>query len=387
MKRIALFDYGFRPFFLLAGLYAALLAPWWLHRYVDGASGALPGMYWHAHEMLFGFVAAAIAGFLLTAVPSWTGSRGFAGAPLILLTASWLLGRVAMSELIALPFWLRAGFELSFFPVLVALLAPALLRAHNRNTPFLGILGALWLLDAAYLVALHRSDAALAARTLTVTIDLIAVLVTVIGGRIVPSFTGNALRQTGQTAQIVSRRQIDIAVISLMIAIAIADLLGVRATISGALAAIVAVLHAIRLAGWRGWRAPSLPIVWVLHIAYAWLPIAFAMKAAWLLLGAQWAMKWQHALTMGVFATMILAVMTRASLGHTGRPIQATRGVAFAYGVLTLGVALRLAAAFSPQYYLTFVIAAGACWTLSFLLFIAVYGPILLMPRLDGRSG
>src|SRR5687767_12930379 len=164
-SRFALFDYGFRPFFLLSGCYAVLTVPIWLYRFAhaSAAFGGLPGMYWHAHEMIYGFVMAAIAGFLLTAVPSWTGQRGHAGLPLMFAVAIWIAGRVAMSAVGAVPFWLIATAELALVPCLLALLAPPILRTRNRNVPILAVLVVLWLIDGAFVMSVARGDALLAA--------------------------------------------------------------------------------------------------------------------------------------------------------------------------------------------------------------------------------
>ena len=197
IRSFALFSYGFRPFFLLAGVSAALLVPAWICVYLHGAVPLpnLPPQYWHGHEMIFGFLGAAIAGFLLTAIPSWTGSRGFAGTPLILLVTLWLAGRVAMAGAAFLPAWLVIALELSFLPALCALLAPPLLRSTNRNTPMLLVLGVFWLADLAFIIAMRSNDSLLAQRALRLAIDIVLILVTVIGGRIVPAFTSSALRK------------------------------------------------------------------------------------------------------------------------------------------------------------------------------------------------
>lgn len=386
----ALFNYGFRPFFLLAGLYAFIITPVWLYFYAHHGVpfGALPAMYWHSHEMLYGFVFAAIAGFLLTAVPSWTGARGFAGKPLLLVVGLWLAGRAAMATVGDVPFWLTAAAELALAPALAALLIPPLFRSQNRNTPLIAVLGVLWLIDAAFLVALKNGDGILAGRTMTLAVDFVLVLVTVIGGRIVPAFTANALRRRGEAVDIVSRPWLEIAVIGAMIAIAVVDVFAPDGKVSGALAAFAAAAHALRLSGWRSFNTRGESILWVLHVGYAWLPIGLALKACWLLSAAPWAMKWQHALTMGVFATMILAVMTRASLGHTGRPLVVPRTITIAYAMLTLGVLARVfGGAFSPSHYLLAITLAGLAWIISFFIYLLVYTPILVGPRADGKSG
>lgn len=388
--RFALFDYGFRPFFLLCGLFALTIVPLWLFRFAHASVpfGTLPGVYWHAHEMLFGFVGAAIAGFLLTAVPSWTGSPGFAGRPLILMVALWIAGRIVMAMTDALPFWAAATIELSLLPALLLLIAPPIVRARNRNLPILAVVTLLWLIDAAYMRALRTGDILLAAGAARVGVDLVLMLVVVIGGRIVPAFTGNALRKMGADVAPVSRGWLEAVAIGAVAAIVPCDLFSPDSTAAGWLAAIAAVAHTARLAGWRSFRVRGEPILWVLHVAYAWVPIGLALRAAWLLGDASFASKWQHALTFGAFGTMILAVMTRASLGHTGRPLVVRRSIAVAYLLLTLGAVLRVfGGAWTPEYYLVTLTAAGLAWSVAFCIFVWVYGPILMSARLDGRQG
>jgi uncharacterized protein involved in response to NO len=390
VNRCALFDYGFRPFFLLSGLYALAIIPVWLFRFAHAATpfGALPAMYWHSHEMLYGFVMAAVAGFLLTAVPSWTGARGFAGRPLIIVVGLWILGRAAMSNVGAVPFWLTATAELALLPALLVLLAPPIFRSANRNLPLLLVVAVLWLIDGAFLFALQRGDAVLASGIMRLAIDLVLILVTVIGGRIVPAFTASALRQRGETVSTITRRPLEFVVIGAMVAIAITDVFAPDSIWSGTLAALAAAAHVIRLSGWRSFRTRGEPILWVLHVAYAWLPVGLALKASALLGGATWAMKWQHALTAGVFATMILAVMTRASLGHTGRPLRVPRAIALAYVLLTVSTVLRVfGIAVFPGHYLLTVTLSGLAWVLCFGIFVVVYAPILWSPRADGKPG
>lgn len=388
--RSALFAYGFRPFFLLAGWFALLsLGLWlWLHRSGQSPLAPLPGQLWHGHEMLFGFIAAAIAGFLLTAVPSWTGRRGFGGLPLIALSAVWLAGRVAFLLGGAIPLAWLAWVELAFLPLLAVLLAPTLLRSLNRNSPMLLVLAGLWACDAMFLHALGKPDPALAGRALLTALDIVLILITLIGGRIVPAFTASALRQQGLTVRMARFAGLERVVMGSMIVLLIVDLLGLRNEATAAIAGVAGLAQAWRLAGWQGWRGRGQPIVWILHAAYAWLPLGLLLKSAWLFGGFGWAAFWQHALGAGAAATMILAVMSRAALGHTGRPLRVAPAMAWSYLLLILAVVLRVfGPSLLPLSYHATVLLAGGAWLLGFGIFVGVYSPILLRARVDGKPG
>jgi uncharacterized protein involved in response to NO len=386
----ALWGYGFRPFFLAAGFCAVLLIPWWAAAFACDAPLAMnwPPSLWHGHEMLFGFIVAAIAGFLLTAVPSWTGERGFAGPPLMLLATLWALGRIVAATSALWPLSLVAGLDLLFLPALAVLVLPPLLRARNRNTPFLGVLAALWATNGGFYWGLFHGDAAFAHHSLLVGIDIVLVLVTLIGGRIVPAFTNSALKQRGIVNPVRTWRSVTPLAVGLMAALTLVDLWRPEGRIAGSLAAAAAVIQALRLAQWQGLRTWRMPIVWVLHLGYLWLPLGLALKAMALLGGVAFAAFYLHALTVGAAATMIVAVMTRASLGHTGRPLLVTRRTAYAYGLLTLAATVRV---FGPGAlalpYSWVVVLAAALWTAAFVLFLGVYAPILWSPRADGKPG
>ena len=389
-RRLVPFAYGFRPFFLLAGLFAALSVTAWLWTYGAGSipDARMPPQYWHAHEMIFGFIAAAVAGFLLTAVPSWTGSRGFSGVPLVVLTALWLAGRIAFGLGDALPFGLLAALELAFLPGVMLLVAPTLFRSSNRNTRLLIVLFAFWAMDALFLYGIATGGVAASAAALRGALGLVLVLITVIGGRIVPAFTRNAIAQTGRDVRIRSHPYAERLVVPAMLGYAIADMLFPTGTATAWIAAIAAALQAWRLSGWQGLRTASQPIVWILHLAYLWLPIGLALKAAFLLGGFAWAAYWQHALGAGAAGSMILAVMTRAALGHTGRPLRAHPVTVAAYWLLTAAVAVRVfMPALLPAHYTAVVMTAGTLWFAAFLLYVAVYAPVLLTPRIDGKPG
>lgn len=386
--RLVPFAYGFRPFFLAAIAYGLLAVPAWMILRSQGVMplSDLPPQLWHGHEMLFGFIAAAVAGFLLTAVPSWTGARGFAGWPLIVLFVLWLAGRLAFACSSSLPFPLVAALELAFLPMLAVLLSVPLVLARNRNTPLLVVIGGLWVMDVVFMSALARHDVVMAMSALSVALNVILLLVTVIGGRIVPAFTANSLRRRGIAADVRNRRIVDVTAIGSMMAIIVVDVIAPGQPVAIAVTWVAVLAHAVRLAGWQGVRTLGEPIVWVLHLAYLWLPVGLALKAIYLATGAGWASQWLHALSVGVAAIMIMAVITRATLGHTGRQLVVSKFVAVAYGVLGASALARVMATTAPQREWTLWMAAGL-WVTAFLVVLIVYAPMLVRPRVDGKAG
>lgn len=389
-KTWAPFAYGFRPFFLLAGLHAVTSIAAWLWLYGNGGwpLPPLPAQHWHGHEMIFGFIGAAIAGFLLTAVPNWTGSHGLTGAPIVVLALLWLAGRVVFSLGQAIPVWVLVIGELAFVPPLLLAIAPALLRAENRNWPMLVLLAAFWVTDAVFIVGLLGEDPLLSRTALVAAVDVVLVLITIIGGRIVPAFTRNALRASGVPAALEPKPAVERLVLLSMLVILICDVLLPDTLVTAAVAAIAAVGQLWRLAGWQGWRTTRQPIVWVLHLAYLWLPLGLALKAAWIAGGFDWAVHWLHALGAGAAGMMILAVMTRAALGHTGRPLKVHGLIAVAYGMLALAVAVRVfGPTLLPLDYSSVTLLSGLLWIAAFVPYLVIYVPILLRPRADGKPG
>ncbi|HYH38686.1 MAG TPA: NnrS family protein [Azospirillum sp.] len=385
-----LFSYGFRPFFLLAGLSAAALVPLWVcvATGVFGLGGSVPPSGWHAHEMLFGFAAAAIAGFLLTAIPSWTGSVAVKGRPLMALVALYLAGRVASLPALADSSWATL-IDLAFLPALGALVAAPLIKAGKaRNTAFLALLGLLTLANALFRLEWLGVTQATAQLGIALAIGIVLQMVAVIAGRIVPSFTQNALRQKDPTLAITPLPHLDRAVLVLTALLIPADLLLPGSVVTGALALAAAVAHGVRLARWKGLRTLSQPVLWILHVGYAWIPVALALKGLEFAVGLPLGNAWLHALTAGAFTTMILAVMSRAALGHTGRMIVVSRITVAAYVLVLLGAAARTLLPMVPDGAWTPVLhSAGALWTLGFALFLWVYVPVLTGPRADGRPG
>lgn len=385
-----LFALGFRPFFLLAGLAAVILVPLLA---IALAGGIAPGdglalTRWHGHEMLFGFVAAAIAGFLLTTTPTWTGQRPCTGVPLAALTGLWLAGRLALAPWSGIPLSWAAAIDLTFIPALgLAVIVPILRGRNWRNLGFGFIFGVLFALNLGF----HGTALgwfALPFDPLLAAVDLIAILITLVGGRIVPAFTRNRLVAAGFRGTAGAPLWIERLAMSAMLAVLAGDLWWSGSATAGALAGLAGALQLARLAHWRTRRVIGIPLLWVLHLGYGWLVIGLLLKAVWLLFGLPFAAHWLHAFTGGAFATMIVAVMTRAALGHTGRPLVAPPAMVAAYLLLAAAALVRV---FGPAavsgHYQAIILGAGLLWSCAFALFLVVYFPILTRPRVDGRPG
>lgn len=383
------FAYGFRPFFLASIAYGFLAILLWVAIRQLGwmPLPQMPPQLWHGHEMLFGFVSAAIAGFLLTAVPSWTKARGFAGWPLMVLTALWAAGRLAFGFSSHLPILAVAVIELAFLPALAAMIAVPLLRTRNRNFVLLFVLLALWVVDATFLCAVARGNSVLASNTLLVALDIVLVLITIIGGRIVPAFTANALRKQGIEPTSRNDRWIGAAAIAGMVLMTALDAFAPHHAMIAIVAGFAAIAQALRLSGWGGARSLREPIVWVLHLGYLWLPVGLALKAVYLGTGAYWASAWLHALGLGVASTMIIAVITRASLGHTGRALVVSKSVALAYGALGAAALARASVPLLSSWSEWGIWLSALLWSAAFAIVLFNYAPILLRPRVDGRAG
>jgi len=385
-----LFASGFRATFLAAALSATILVPLWVLIWGFGWSLATdwPPTMWHAHEMLFGFIAAAIAGFLLTAVPSWTGSRGFGGPPVMIVSTIWLAARVLIATSAHWPALLVAIVDVGFLVAVGVLVAPPLLRAKNRNTPLLIVLTLLATCNGVTHWAIAHYDSGLARHAILAGIDISLLLVTVIGGRIIPAFTANALRSGAAPAGLLTLPFMTPAAILSVLAVVITDLLWPDSRTAGIAAGVAGVINAVRMLQWRSLATWRQPIVWILHLAYLWLPVGLALKCLAAFSGAAISAFWLHSLTVGVLATMIMAVMTRASLGHTGRALVVDPAIALGYGFLLMAALVRVFGLGVLGLPYPFVIVISACcWTAAFALFLAIYTPILWSPRVDGKPG
>jgi uncharacterized protein involved in response to NO len=385
----ALFEYGYRPFFLLAALHGVVLVPIWVAAVFGWL--ALPvemEVSWHAHEMVYGFAAAGLAGFMLTAVPNWTGAPPLRGAPLAGLALLWLVGRLAMTLPAVFPPQVGAGIDLAFIPALVlGIIGPLVAARKAHNLMLLIPLAVFWIGDwmmQAQFTGIGEGTAGTGSR---IGIDVMLLMITVIGGRIIPTFTTNALHASGSSVGAISVPLVDRSAIAAMALLIIVEAVTEMSVMTGVVALVAAVLNAIRLAGWRGERTLRSPILWILHLGYLWLIVGLALKAAAALSDMVPDSAALHALTVGAIGTMLLAVMSRAALGHTGRPLNAHALTVGAYVLISVAAVLRVAAALIPTAYMDLLIASGITWAVGFALFLCVYAPILVMPRPDGKFG
>jgi uncharacterized protein involved in response to NO len=387
LGQLPLLAYGFRPFFLLAAIFAALAVPLWLAAYTGALAlpSPLPASLWHGHEMLFGYAAAVLAGFLLTATPSWSGRPPVSGLGLATLALIWLAGRVLCSAGGAVP-GLAAAVDLAFLPALAIAITPALQAAPPRNRIFLPVLGVFLLANfGVHLDALGVLPG-LAAIALRVALDLLALLIALIGGRVVPAFTGNALAARGEAGRVRTSSMRDRLAIGALVLLLLADLAGLTRA-AGAVALAAALLNAWRLHGWSGSRTLREPILWVLHLGYSWLAIGLAWKGLIDLSGFLPPADALHGLGIGAVGTMTLAVMSRATLGHTGRPLRAPPLVVASYVLVGAAAITRLAAPGAPAHAISLLVISGALWSLAFAFFVVSLGTALVQPRIDGRPG
>jgi uncharacterized protein involved in response to NO len=381
------FSAGFRPFFLLAGIEAALMVPAWLLLWLGGHGLALsyPPVLWHGHEMLFGFAGAAVAGFLLTAVPNWTGAPPLKGRPLMALAGLWTAGRIAFDLGGLLPPIVAAILAILFLPALALSLAKPLFAAgKRRNLIFLPILGLLSVAEAMVLAEM-QGWGELGRNGLLLGIFILLLMIAIIGGRIIPGFTANGLRQRGIVVAPASHPWLEKAAIASLALAGLAWTLVPDSALAGALALAAALLNAARLPGWHGWKTGKIPLLWVLHLGFAWLPLGLALLGLSCFLPSLPPAAALHGLTVGCIGLMILGVMSRAALGHSGRSLQPHRLTVAAYGLIALaGIVRTLGPLVAPEQAL---LVSGLLWSAGFALYVAVYAPICFSPRVDGRSG
>lgn len=377
--RLALWDLGFRPFYLLAALLALLSVPLWALQFAGLLTQAwLPSAAWHAHEMVFGYGLAVVIGFLFTAGRNWSGQPTPTGRPLMLLAALWLLARV-----LVLSPWFWASLLINMaVPWMAAWgLWRALHAAGNRrNYFFVALLGLMGMGSAAVHLG-QRWHWNLPGQALG--LDVLLFMIAVMAGRVVPMFSNNGV--PGMKAQRHPRLE-PLALGSVLLLMAL-DLFSVQGLPLALAAVLAALVHAARLWLWQPWKSLRNPLVWVLHLAYAWLPVHLLLRAAASLdlIASGPAI---HALTLGVIGLITLGMITRTALGHTGRPLRAGPIETLAYACMALAALLRVGLPLlMPAQLMLAVQASALLWSMSFALYLWRYTPFLLSPRADGQPG
>ena len=382
-RQAAVLSYAFRPMFLAAALWAIVALGLWLAQFLGYLQ--LPTRFdplaWHLHEMLFGFVLAAAAGFLLTAIPNWTGRLPVRGGPLAALAALWLLGRAATLVSALLPAWLAVAADLAFPLVLFAVAAREVAVGRNwRNLPTLAPVAVLVAADLLmHLEALAVPVPGGLGWRLGMAAPLL--LIAVIGGRIVPSFTRNWLAKRKSPRLPAPQGLVDKAALGLLAPALLlwAALPGSPA--SAGLLLLAALAQAWRLSRWTGLATWAEPLLFILHLGYAWLAAGLALLGLSILTEAVPPSAALHALTAGAITVMILAVMPRVTLGHTGRALTAGRTTLAAFLLINAAALARVGAAWLPEFLIELLALAAACWIAAFGLFLLVYGPMLLTRR------
>lgn len=377
-----LFAYPFRIFFLSAAVLSVTAIPAWLWMLFGSGQAALglSPLQWHQHEMLFGFLDAAIAGFLLTAICNWTGTKALHGVPLAALWTVWLAARILVL-LRGVPEWLVVGVDLAFLPLVTLDAGRRIWTTHQyRQLPVLVVLTLLWLMDAGF----HLSGNV---RFVYGAIVMAMTLMLVIGGRITPAFSSNWLRLAGgDPSAIVVVPALERMLLPTMLLLLVSVVFDLDVSIRVVLAMIACVASTVRLLLWQGWRVRGEPLLWILHAALAWIPVSLLLMAGHAV-GCVPSSAWVHAAAVGAMGSLILGVMSRVSLGHTGRPLRVPLPIAMAFAIVLCAGAARVATALRLLDWQFGLLLAGVLWTAAFGTFLVHYAPILSAPRTDGKDG
>lgn len=378
---------AFRPFFLAGSVYALFAVPLWILAWSGVLSDWQPAggwLAWHRHEMVFAFGTAIVAGFLLTAVQTWTGQPSLSGRPLVVLAVIWLAARLAW--LLNLPLWLLIPLDLLFLIVLAGQMARLLWAVRQkRNYPIVVVLGLLTAADALTLAGLAMGQDAWQRQGSMGGLWLIGALMTLIGGRVIPFFTQRGL---GRVQQVKAWPWLDG---SLLIGTALIGVLHAFGwalapqPLIGVLFLVLAAGHLLRQARWYDAGIWGVPLLWSLHLAMLWLVVACAGLGLWHLEVVQLSSPWLHAFTVGSMAGLILAMIARVTLGHTGRPLQPPVGMAAGFMLLNLGTVARVF--LTQSWPLHGMWLAVACWALAFGIYAWQYAPMLCRARVDGHPG
>jgi uncharacterized protein involved in response to NO len=382
-RQFALWNLGFRPFYLFAGIFAALSVPLWAVRFAGwlGEWVYASESGWHAHEMIFGYAFAVIVGFLFTAVRNWTARPTPAGPVLAAIAGLWVSARI----LAFTPWTGLAGVaDVAFAAAAAVGIGIPLVGAGNRRNYFFIVLLALFgTLNLLFHLARGSIIDVHAAYFNQLALDLILFVMSVMGGRVIPMFTANALSDP----RVARRRAVELLALGSVAAIFFGDVLDAPEALLAALAGVAALAHAARLALWRPWITLRHPILWILHASYAWIPIHLALRALSPLEVVSGSLA-THALTVGAIGGLTLGMMTRTARGHTGRPLRVGAAEITAYALVQLAAVARVLVPLAfPSLYFSAVGLSALLWFLAFALFATAYWPILTRARADGAPG
>ena len=382
-RGLALWNLGFRPFYLLAGLFAVLALVLWTAYYAGWLAGVsyLRDPLWHAHEMIFGYAFAVIAGFLFTAVTNWTSRSTPTGSRLAAIVALWVAGRV----LLATPWPLLAAAADTAFALALAagIGVPLVASGNRRNYFFVALMLAIGGANLAFHLAMSGLLEFPVRDMLQLGLNLITFIMALMGGRVIPMFTANGVPGTRPVRWLWLER---VALTTLLVLLA-ADLAGLPPAVVAVIAGIAGVAHAWRLALWQPLLTRGTPLVWILHTSYAWL-VLYLMLRALAGFGIVPPNLATHALTVGAIGGLTLGMMTRTARGHTGRPLRAEAAETACYVLINLAAVVRVFVPLAaPAFYRDTVILSGVLWASAFAVFVGKYWPILTRPRVDGRSG
>lgn len=379
---MSFFQLGFRPFYTVAALFAVVGVIIWLRAFAgfSGTGGYLHSVVWHSHEMLFGFSAAVIAGFLFTAVRNWTGLPTPAGGALAALTALWIAARVLILNG---PAPLAAVLDVLFLPAVAFFISIPIFRSKNvRNYKVFAIVCALAAAHGVFhLASLGYVPAWLSRISLLTSIDIVVILMAIVGGRVIPAFTGNAVADSNPRHE----HWVEIVTFaSMFLVVLLTAVSGTWAPPSGLMSMLLivaAAAHATRLGLWDPGKTVHNPLLWMMPAAYSWIPFAFLLRAL-AAMGVVSGSAWMHAVTMGAVSSLMLAMMMRSSLGHTGRPLVASRSDMAAFLLLQLATIVRVVASIAVgTSYRSWIVVSGVLWITAFLLFVLRYIPMLGSPR------
>ena len=377
----AVFSHGFRPFFLFGAIYAGAMVPLWLAVFAGNVHvpTVLAPRDWHVHEMLFGYVASVIAGFLLTAVPNWTGRLPIQGLPLEILFAAWVAGRLATTFSGFIGWQAALVVDAAFLLLLAAAAAREIVAGRKwNNLKVVGIVSLLAMVNVAFHVEAHFDG--VAEYSTRAGIALVVTLVCVIGGRIVPSFTRNWLARREPGRLPVPFGRFDAVVMVAGVCAMAAWIVNPTGRLLAGALCVAGVLHFVRLVRWAGYRTLSDRLVLILHVAYTFVPVGFFLAAlAAVDIVAPGA--GVHAWTGGAIGTMTIAVMTRASLGHTGQALSASVATQTVYAAIVVAALARVCAAVEPAYSVPMLTVSGLAWAGAFLGFAVAYAPLLCRTR------